>query len=388
MKKRLVNKYEIIILVLVLLFFLYAKFVYSPVIYKIQERYKNFNTTGIPEGLSSLSARECGRCHVEIYKEWRTSMHAKAFVDPYFQAYLKKDRYHWTCYYCHTPLQSQLEFKVIGFAKNVLSRPIYEINEGFNSRLRREGVTCAGCHVVDGIIYGPYKDANAPHPTGYDAKFKTTEICETCHEVPKESSMFYKSNPCGTVEEFNNGPYEKKGYTCQTCHMPQAVRTLTMSSKVFRNTGRHTFMGGHSKEMLEKALYIDMEKDGKNFYLRVLNNGAGHKFPTGDPDRYVKIITRFYDNDENLIREETETLKRTILYYPIIIEFFDTRLSPLTERTYTYKGGDILNKAKSAVVEVEYHILSDRAKKRLVKKYGLPAATRKMYKLKPVKFSF
>ena len=39
----------------------------------------------IPEGLTSLKAESCGECHREIYEEWKTSIHAHAYEDPFFQ---------------------------------------------------------------------------------------------------------------------------------------------------------------------------------------------------------------------------------------------------------------------------------------------------------------
>lgn len=369
-------------------FFLYAKYLHSPLIYKLIDRYSEFNTTRVPDGLDSLSSKECGGCHVRIYKEWQTSKHAKAYTNPYFQAYLKKDDYNWSCYYCHTQLEKQLELKIIGFVGDDLRRPILDINPDFDSALRDEGVNCATCHVKDGVIYGPYENVDAPHDAEFNNRFLTIEICKPCHEVPKSGFMFYRSNPCGTIDEYNEGPYKEKGVTCQQCHMPGTMRKLARSSRRVRNVGAHTFKGGSSKEMLRKALYIDIKKNPKNFELVVMNNGAGHTFPTGDPDRVVRIITRFYDFEGSILLEEVETLKRTIIYYPIIIELSDSRLGPLIERTYTYKGKSVMSRAMRATVDIEYHILSERAHKRLVKKYGLPQETERVIKLKPVQFTF
>ncbi|MEK6605759.1 MAG: hypothetical protein AABY77_07710, partial [Nitrospirota bacterium] len=32
----------------------------------------------VPAGIPSLKAEDCGKCHREIYEEWKTSYHAKA----------------------------------------------------------------------------------------------------------------------------------------------------------------------------------------------------------------------------------------------------------------------------------------------------------------------
>src|SRR5688572_5577428 len=55
----------------------------------------------VPEGLTSLKAESCGQCHREIYDEWKSSIHARAYEDPYFQAYWKKDKNVWVCLNCH-----------------------------------------------------------------------------------------------------------------------------------------------------------------------------------------------------------------------------------------------------------------------------------------------
>ena len=61
----------------------------------------------IPEGLASLKAESCGQCHREIYEEWKTSIHAHAYEDSFFQAYWKKDKNIWVCLNCHTLLENQ-----------------------------------------------------------------------------------------------------------------------------------------------------------------------------------------------------------------------------------------------------------------------------------------
>ena len=51
----------------------------------------------VPEGLSSLSAEQCGACHQEHYKEWKISTHAQAWTDLQFQAELKKESSPFMC---------------------------------------------------------------------------------------------------------------------------------------------------------------------------------------------------------------------------------------------------------------------------------------------------
>ena len=47
----------------------------------------------VPAGLVDLRAESCGVCHVEIYKEWRVSSHARAWLDdPQFVEEMKKTK--------------------------------------------------------------------------------------------------------------------------------------------------------------------------------------------------------------------------------------------------------------------------------------------------------
>ncbi len=65
-----------------------------PGIYQLTQKTAQFIPyQAIPEGVVSLKAKDCGLCHIEIYQEWQTSLHAKAYTDPFFTAYHKKDKY-------------------------------------------------------------------------------------------------------------------------------------------------------------------------------------------------------------------------------------------------------------------------------------------------------
>ncbi|MFQ5772281.1 MAG: multiheme c-type cytochrome, partial [bacterium] len=108
-----------------------------------------------PEGLSSLSAEECGECHVEIYREWKTSFHAQAWHDPQFQAEWAKDDSLWVCINCHTPLQNQQVFTILGKKGGDYFQPVKEANPYFDPTLQKEAITCAVCHVRNQTVIGP-----------------------------------------------------------------------------------------------------------------------------------------------------------------------------------------------------------------------------------------
>lgn len=127
---------------------------------------KNFerpiSTAKIPEPLETLSAKECAGCHREIYDEWSTTIHSKAWTDPYFRADFKFDGSPQICLNCHTPLDRQQENLVLGFRDDEKWDPILAPNPDFDHDLQQEGVTCAACHVKEGAILGPSGGDGAP----------------------------------------------------------------------------------------------------------------------------------------------------------------------------------------------------------------------------------
>jgi hypothetical protein len=370
----------IVALVLAAGAWVYAEFVYQPVIFGLRDDFVHaVPNQQIPEGLTSLSAESCGACHQEIYAEWKISIHSQAHVDPYYQAYWKKDGNIWICQNCHTPLQNQQPLIVSGMKDGKIQRPITAPNPDYDPALQQEGINCAGCHVRDGVIYGPYADSDAPHPTGYDPKYRTTEICYWCHQVPSGPFQFYNGGPCATFFEFEDGPYAKRGYTCQSCHMP-AVERPAAEGGPMRDTRRHLWRGGHFPEMIKQALQVRLKApngdwqtgDKVDFQLRMTNGGAGHKIPTGDPDRHFTITFEEIGPDGKVIASKKHQIGRWLIWKPIIIELYENRIPPLEHRDYHYKV--TAKPGHTLKVTVKYHIVTKRAKNMLIKKFDLPAA--------------
>jgi hypothetical protein len=380
-KRRLFKAVLIVAALVAVGAWVYNEYIYSPVIFGLREDFVHaVPNQQLPEGLTSLSAAECGTCHTAIYDEWRTSIHAHAWKDPYFQAYWKHDKQIWICLNCHTPLENQQPERVLDLVRGKVQHPVKEPNPAYDAALREEGITCAACHVRDGMIYGPYETVDAPHPTAYDPKYRTTQICYWCHQVPSGPFQFYNGGPCATFFEFEDGPYAKQGYTCQTCHMPAVTRPIASGSPP-RDGRRHLWRGGHFPSMLHKALQVKLDGpdggwkpgDKVKFTLHLVNGGAGHKIPTGDPDRY--FLTTFTERDANgkVVRTTTHKITRWIIWKPFILEVYGNRIPPLGEKDYTYavmaKPGHTLE------VRVSYHILTQRQKRKLIDRYGLPPDT-------------
>ncbi len=336
----------------------------------------------VPAGLDSLRAESCGTCHQEIYDEWKTSIHAAAYLDPFFQAYWKKDGKVWVCLNCHSPLENQQPSQVKEIPRNRVEKAVLEPNPHYDAEYQKEAVTCAACHVRDGAILGPFDDSAAPHPTRFDPAFRTTEICYRCHNVVSGPFQYYNVGPCGTYAEYEGKFFMKeKGMICQSCHMPEVERPVAHGGPI-RQGRRHLWLGGHDPEMVKRAVAVQVltappdPKPGQTMTvtLTLTNAGAGHKLPTGDPDRHFTVEFLVQDRQGRVLDRKSDTMGRWILWQPVILEVYDNRLLPLASREYTFTyrlPPDLSGVALKA--QVRYHILTEGQHEMLRKKYELTA---------------
>jgi hypothetical protein len=306
-------------------------------------------TTRIPDGLKTLSAKECGNCHRELFDEWRTSIHQAAWTDPYFQVDFRFDGSQQICKNCHTPLDRQQDATVLGFHDAEKWNPILAPNPDFDPALQSEGVTCAACHVREGAVLGVHGDTAAPHPVR--KLDNPNQVCLQCHVVGGNRwDTFYKMPPCGTVAEIRlssgsspdgrDAQHTHRGsgeitvadaaaLGCVECHMPLVRRAVVEGGEV-REVRRHLWRGGHDPETVRQALAMELSETpaaaGKRrFVLTVENTGAAHFLPTGTPDRHLLLRLRLLDGG-NVLAEREEKLARTVMWRPFIVDLWDTRL--------------------------------------------------------------
>jgi len=367
--KRVLKIFLLFLLFLIVVTGLLYYFNSQSPIYKLNQNTAQFTAyQKVPENVPSLKAQDCGVCHLEIYQEWQQTLHASAYHDPYFQAYLKKDKGDPTCLVCHTPLENQTEF-ILSAKQGDFKQLSTKANKSFDPSLRDEGVTCAACHVRDGIIYGPYpaEKLNAPHPVAYDKKFTSKSICLQCHQVPAKSFSLLKEGICSTGIEAQSGPWAKAEYICQNCHMDEVNRPL-MAGFPSRPGRKHLWPGGYSKTQLQKVFEFKAVKENGRLYLSIKNAGAGHKVPTGDSDRFIqlKFFWQVAGQEKKLL--DSITFKRQMIWQPIILEWSDNRLAP----------GQILNlgwelppQEGQLIVDGSYHVMSEWSQKRLQKNFAL-----------------
>ncbi|HSB80773.1 MAG TPA: cytochrome c family protein [Candidatus Methylomirabilis sp.] len=257
----------------------------------------------------------CGGCHIEIYSQWKGSMHSNSWTDPVYRAALnaiskasggKADKF---CMGCHTPV-------------GVVTGEATPSGKGMSAVADR-GVQCEVCHNISKstgigngayvltpklygrpLKFGPFNDAISPyHDTAYSKLHTQSEFCGQCHDVTHPFNHLPVER---TYSEWRDSVYAGMGVHCQDCHMKPARGKATPFSQERERIYTHYFVGGnalvtemlgsqtHSKraeEMLRSAARVEIFPSkglvaGKTnkVRLRVTNVGAGHKLPTGFPE--------------------------------------------------------------------------------------------------------
>ncbi|MCO4745838.1 MAG: hypothetical protein KC912_13675 [Proteobacteria bacterium] len=320
----------------------------------------------VPEGLPNLSAETCGACHTEIYAEWSQSTHSKAWVDPQLQAEMAKSGNRWLCVHCHTPLLVQQQTWAIGLVEDDVEAPQLVTNASFDAELREEGITCAACHVRDGVIVGPgLTDSTAPHPVRAEERFTNEDLCLRCHQAVQTYPG--KTFVCTfqTGEEWEAGPYPGEGKGCRDCHMPEVERPVAVGGPI-RKVRRHGWRGaGIAKvEGIQPpisanppGLDIEASWSGQELALTLTNARAGHKLPTGDPERWVQVDVHFEDAAGTTIGKPwSDRMGQEWEWWPTPKKLGDTRLAPKQSKVETL---DIPKTAVRAVIEASSHRMSE-----------------------------
>lgn len=240
-------------------------------------------------------AKQCGKCHVEIYREWSVSDHATAYSNPHYRQ-MTDDYVFGDCLSCHAPQPT------------VSDQP-----PTARSMHRAEGVTCVSCHLEQGKLSGPLEPTGkiAPHPIGVRPEFYNDSIiCGVCHE--------------GTYTEWKSvGKNDKK--TCQHCHMSPVTRKVTQATGGFSNVivsfEKEAELRRHNFAILtaaraEQPVAFEVQQSSSDIEL-VLKNNLPHALPTGDFGYRVLILEIFaIDTQGNEIslekREFTKELDNAI----------------------------------------------------------------------------
>ncbi len=200
-------------------------------------------------------------------------------------------------------------------------------------------------------IWGPYTDPfempminNTGYTPEYSDHINNAKLCGACHTLIT-NTVDLNGIPTGgefveqaVFQEWANSSHPASGTTCQTCHVPRigdAVKISSLPPWLEPRTpfGMHQFAGANvfmtrllkdfggqigvtastvqldstlarSTRMLQyHTLDISLTEESRTadtlFVALLLQNKAGHKFPSGYPSRraYIELIAHTTDND-------------------------------------------------------------------------------------------
>jgi hypothetical protein len=302
------------------------------------------------------SAELCGRCHRGIHEAWKTSSHAQAMESRLFQDALALAEGDFgvearkTCLECHAPIAVK-----IGDLR-------------LEKKVSWEGVTCDYCHSVrevslDGPVpkvvvtfvpvkSGPWKDSvSTGHGVAYSPLHTSSKLCASCHEYKNALGFPVLT----TYSEWKDSSYAKEGKQCQTCHMYRVAGDVVdprLSRAQHAQVNLHQMPGSHSLPQLTRAvkaqLFARREGGGVQVRIDLINQLAGHSFPTGSPLRQLvlKVSADSYGgqkfHEERVLTRKVADQHGTVLgrehfvFLKASKVVSDTRLAPGEKRSETF----------------------------------------------------
>ncbi len=256
-------------------------------------------TAGPPAPLPSLSAQTCNACHAAIHDQWKGSGHATASTNPVYVEAVRALGAPPLCQECHLPLTAQRADLPKG--PGALGKSARQPNPAWSPTLASEGVTCAACHVRGDVIVGPRDLApeRAPHPVRREPALQTAEACAFCHQAALPGA---EDRPfLDTVGEWSRSHFKEAGISCRDCHMTRVSGSIAGSR--YASFASHGMLDGRSPSAIARAITLEVTVRSPNVQrgdavratATLLNTGAGHAVPTGDPSHAVELRFQVLD---------------------------------------------------------------------------------------------
>ncbi|TGJ98957.1 cytochrome C554 and C-prime [Leptospira langatensis] len=327
-------------------------------------------------GVGEVRAENCGRCHTEIYQEWKTSTHANALSDIQFQSELTKSSSpKWLCLNCHTPVANQRENLVNYLQNGDYKLPIEEKNPHFDPKMKSEAITCAACHVRldeqgNSYVIGANGNTKPPHPVRIQPE-KLKDRCLDCHNANYElDDQLVCAFKTGKELQSSKSTHGKE--TCGSCHMQEIERKFVKSElgTPVRTGHKHAFIGGGVPkrfDLYEKQIpggyqiglkvdpiLWDLAKDKLEYSVSFKNEKAAHNIPTGDPERFLLGRVSILDARGKLLEKKEIKFGQEWEWYPKARLIADTRILP--GETKNWNGSFSVPSSPAKVVLEFYHV--------------------------------
>jgi len=265
---------------------------------------------------------------------------------------------------CHTPVGNQ-QAEVVT-QPGVLRSPSTRPNTEFSSAYRDEGVSCLGCHWREGGIAAPHRDVEAPHAVVYAPDLLEDTACTGCHQAMArlEDTLVCHFDTDG---EKTRGGVQNP---CGECHMPAVERPVVAGGKS-RKGGVHTWAGsGLGKGLWPAPPGLDslavhaptMDESGRvSFTLH--NAKAGHKLPTGDPERFLRVTAETRDSEGRTLEKQIWRIGQVWEWSPVAKKVSDNRLGVNERRRFEWMPNRtavsvflIVEHVRMSQENLDYHI--------------------------------
>ncbi|MEM7308250.1 MAG: multiheme c-type cytochrome [Planctomycetota bacterium] len=266
----------------------------------------------IHERIDLPSVAACGGCHVEVFREWSQSLHARAWTNANVRA-ATDDFAKESCRPCHSPRSI--------FETGLTRRPAYR---DFN---QPDGVHCLACHGLEDGVAAARTIEDAPCRPRYEPRLLSADHCYPCHEPTHHAFAEYEESHAFAL-----------GIRCVDCHMQPTAH---------RRGRSHGPNGGQNAAFVARGLACEAQVDGRTAVL-TLRNRAGHRFPGEIPSRSLLIEVSFDAPAD--ARPATLVLRKPFRGE----ERDDNRLRPDEVRTLRFDAPD---GARTAYVQVLFRPL-------------------------------
>ena len=88
-----------------------------------------------------------------------------------------------------------------------------------------------------------------------------------------------------------------------------------------------------SIDLLKKSYSLN---DEIVYHLKLKNEFAGHRVPSGDPERFFSILFELRDEKGKVVAQKTDRIGETWEWWPAAKKLADNNLNPNEERTFTF----------------------------------------------------
>lgn len=236
-----------------------------------------------PSHLPGWERHSCAKCHEEVAREWASSTHAMAWIDPRYQEALADMKRPEACHNCHIPAPLHPQAADGKPPQKPATRPLASAAADA-PRMDADvhyGVSCATCHEgKDGVILGPRGGPTDAHPTQKDDSFTddgADRLCISCHATSVGPVV-------GVAKDFvDTRQRQTHGLSCVGCHMQPLERPIAAEegkpAHPSRSTRSHALQTPRDPAFAARAFAITVEPQGADGFLVALANTTGHRVP-------------------------------------------------------------------------------------------------------------